>query len=346
MPVRAVGEITVSKSQTDALNRLDACPLLQRSSETYINTTFKIKPSEDMLLCMKELESLKEEECLEEARVLERLSVQIAVHGLEIVMNMDALGEFDLMISKAYLANAQFAEKPILVENTRLTVKNGRHPFVEGKLKKIGREFTPVSVSLENGVTLITGANMGGKTVSLKMLGLLSIMAQYGLLVPAQYMETGLFDFIFLSAGDEQSIDLGLSTFGAEVKGINEILRQTNQNGLILIDELARGTNPSEGYAISAAIIHYLMKKPCVTIITTHFDGLTFNDVKHLQVAGLKNLENNPQSITPHMLADYMDYSLIEVEGEAQVPRDAIRISRLMGMPEEILQDAEKMLNK
>jgi DNA mismatch repair protein MutS2 len=108
---------------------------------------------------------------------------------------------------------------------------------------------------------------------------------------------------------------------------------------------LARGTNPHEGYAISKAIIGYLADKPCITVITTHFDGLVSKGIRHLQVKGLRNIDF--KSIKdPEAISEYMDYTLIEMEDESEVPRDAINISRLMGIPEEILQKAEAIMNE
>jgi len=231
----------------------------------------------------------------------------------------------------------------LICDSAGLVLKNGRHPLVEAGLRKKGKAFTPVSVSLNQGVALITGANMGGKTVSLKMIGLLAAMAQYGFLVPADHMELSMNAFIYISAGDEQSIDLGLSTFGAEIRSIKEALLKSEEQGLVLIDELARGTNPHEGYAISKAIINYLSDKPCITVITTHFDGLAREGIRHLQVKGLRNIDF--QSIKdPEAISEYMDYTLIEVESESRVPQDAIKISRLMGVPEEILKNAEEIM--
>jgi dsDNA-specific endonuclease/ATPase MutS2 len=156
-------------------------------------------------------------------------------------------------------------------------------------------------------------------------------------------MEVGMNAFIYISAGDEQSIDLGLSTFGAEIRSVNEALTKSDEQGLVLIDELARGTNPHEGYAISKAIISYLADKPSITIITTHFDGLVKENIKRLQVKGLKNIDFKKIK-DPEAISEYMDYTLIEVEGESKVPQDAINISRLMGIPEEILHEAEKIM--
>lgn len=343
MAIRPNGEVTVSKGQAELIKKLQSYRLLLVINETYINMTFRVKPTDEMYKLINAIEELKGEEALEEARILEVLSSKVAVRGEEILRVMDSIGEFDLLTAKAYQANTYNAVKPVIRDEAVLKLKNGRHPIVEAGLRKKGREYTPISVCLTEGVTLITGANMGGKTVSLKLLGLMAAMAQYGLLVPAESLEMSMNEFIFLSAGDEQSIDLGLSTFGAEIQSIKEALEKSSKRGLILIDELARGTNPQEGFAISAAIIRYLMQKPGITVITTHFDGLVKPHVKHLQVNGLRNIDCSKIK-NPEHISEYMDYTLIEIEGDGAVPRDALNISRLMGVPEEIITIAEELL--
>ena len=345
LQMRSTGEFTVSRKDTDLMKKLIDYPKLQVSSETYINITFKIRPDEEMALLMKEIENIKEQEVLEEMKVLEDLSAKIAVFGGDILRNMDAIGHFDLLISKAYLANAVNGTKPVITEEIKCIIKNGRHPVVETGLRKKGKAFTPISVNLDKGVAVITGANMGGKTVSLKMVGILMAMLQYGLFVPAEYMEASLLDFIFISAGDDQSLDSGLSTFGAEMQTMKDVLLMSHLQGMILIDELARGTNPREGYAISYGIISFLMEKPCITLITTHFDGLVRENIKHFQVKGLRNVDYDKIG-NPEIISEYMDYTLIEIKSNESVPKDAINISRLIGVPEEILQEAEKIINQ
>lgn len=342
--MRSTGEITISRKEIPIIKKLLDYPKLQVSSETYINITFKIRPDEEMTKLIKEIEEIKEQEVLEEMKVLEELSGKLAKQGKDILDNMDSIGHFDLLISKAYFANAIKGTKPIISDELKCKIKNGRHSVVEAGLRKKGKAFTPISVDLKEGVAIITGANMGGKTVSLKMVGLLMIMMQYGLFVPAEHMEASLLDFVFISAGDEQSLDSGLSTFGSEMQSMKEVLFMTHMQGMILIDELARGTNPREGFAISSGIIKYLTKKSCITLITTHFDGLIKEGIKHLQVKGLRNVDYDKVG-HPEIISEYMDYSLIEINEDVHVPKDAINISRLIGVPEEILQEAERIID-
>lgn len=344
LKLKSTGEYVASKNQQELLNRLTTCPRLQQSGETFINMTFRIKPNQEMADCMKEIEDLKGAELLEEAKVLEQLSEKLSAYCPEVLENIRAIGEMDFLIAKGELGLRYQGIRPELRSDGACNIKNGAHPIVKKELQKKNKSYMPISIQLSEGVALITGANMGGKTVSLKMLGLLAAMAQHGLLVPAEHMSFEPFDFIYISCGDEQSVDLGLSTFGGEIKSITEALSQAQNRGLLLLDELARGTNPKEGYAISWGIIEYLLPKPCITVITTHLEGLERPEVRHLRVKGLQNLDFDSLESYGD-IAQYMDYSLIEVKGEAGIPEDAIKISRIMGLPQEIIEHAQKIMN-
>lgn len=341
--LKSTGEVIINKSQEELRRRLESCESLHQSSETFINITYKIKPSPEMAGLMKDIEDLKGEELIEEAKVLEELSNRLAEYGQDILKNIAAIGAFDLLCAKGELALKYNGVKPELLNGSSINIINGINPVVQKELQKKGRAYMPITVELPKGVTLVTGANMGGKTVSLKLIGLLVCMAQHGLLVPALHMSFGMMDFIYISCGDEQSVDLGLSTFGAEIKGIIEVIAKAEEEGLVLMDELARGTNPKEGYAISCAIIDYLMKKSCISIVTTHLEGLERSGVKHLQVKGLNEIDF--ANITDFDdISEHMDYSLVEVKGESGIPHDAIKISKIMGMPEEIINQAEQIM--
>ena len=351
--IRPNGEIVANKSNKEFIETLEACEGLTYSAETYMNITYKVKTDERVDGLLKKLEELKLLEEEEEFRVRQRLTQEMGQYIPIFQHNIQAIGGLDLLIAKAYLAVGMEGVKPQITEEERIEIIEGRHIKVADSLKKQGKTFTPITVSLKQGVTCITGANMGGKTISLKLIGLLVAMAQYGLFVPAREMTLSLKEFIFFSLGDLQSVDMGLSTFGAEILEIRRILQRASQRGLILIDELARGTNPAEGYAISKAIIQYLKNQPCTTLITTHFDGLTEDrDVVHLQVRGLSGVDYKQLKETMaqqgelgiELVHQYMDYRLEVIDSHREIPRDAIHIARLMGLDEEILQQAEKYL--
>lgn len=350
--LRPNGEMIVNKTSSELIDRLKSYDLLAYGAETYMNVTFKIKSTQEIDTLTSKLEKLKELEEEEEYTVRGYLSKEIREYLDVIEKNTRSIGKLDLLIAKSYHAIGYNGVRPQIEDNNHIYIENGRHIKVEQNLRKEDREFTPITVDIKNGVTCITGANMGGKTVALKLIGLLSVMAQYGMFVPAERMSFSMKEFVFFSLGDMQSTDMGLSTFGGEIIKIKEAIGEAQKEGLILIDELARGTNPTEGFAISKAIINYLKNKNTITIITTHFDGLTdHKDVKHLQVKGLSeadfkeisaNLKETKGSIKT--LHEYMDYRLQEVKDTKQVPKDAINISRLMGLDEEILKDAEEIL--
>lgn len=350
--LRANGEITVNKDNKGLIDKFKAYEFLTYSVETYMNITFKTISTLDIDDFDKKLQQLKRIEEEEEFRVREKLSEEINNYMDQIEKNITAIGKLDLLVAKGFHAVGFKAAKPEIVDENIIYVLNGRNIKVEQNLKKAGREFTPISFKLNNGVTCITGANMGGKTISLKTIGLLLTMAQYGMFVPAEKMKLSLKKHVFFSMGDLQSTDKGLSTFGGEILKIKEAIKDADEEGLILIDELARGTNPKEGYAISKAIINHLKNKETITIITTHFDGLADEEkVKHLQVRGLSvedwdkisnKIQEEKEGVS--LLHYYMDYRLTEIKDVKEVPKDAINISRLMGLDEEILREAEKIL--
>ncbi len=352
--LRPNGEITVNKDSDKVINILKAYKFLTYSLETYMNITFKTINTLDIDNLSQRLEELKALEEGEEFKVRRDLSEEIKKYINTIEKNINAIGKLDLLVAKGYHAIGFKGVKPEITDTNSISIINGRNIKVENSLRKDGREFTPITVEMDRGVTCITGANMGGKTVSLKTVGLLLSMAQYGMFVPAEKMKFSIKEFIFFSVGDIQSTDMGLSTFGGEILKIKEAIKDSNRKGLILIDELARGTNPKEGYALSKAIINYLKNKETITIITTHFDGLADDgEVRHLQVRGLsiedfhqisKTIREEKQGID--MLHYYMDYRLREIKDIKEVPKDAINISRLMGLEESILEDAESILER
>lgn len=350
---RPNGEITISKNQKELLDTVKDYPGLVYLSESYINITFRVKPTPEMDDLKRQLEDLRAMEQEEEENIRARLTGEIAGFREELLDNIETIGKLDYYIALAYFAREIRGVKPGITSGDAIDIRNGRHPLVEERLREHGEKFQPVSIRAEKGVTVITGANMGGKSVALKMVGLLTLMAQYGLFVPADEMSTELRDFVYVSMGDTQSVETGLSTFGAEVLDMIEALEKSSRHGLILIDELARGTNPREGHAICAAIVKYLVNKNSICIITTHFDGIgSLEGVVHMQVGGLSGADTEELRRTiaenPHrgveIIRKYMDYNLYPAERKTLVPRDAIKVAALMGLDEDILEMARQML--
>jgi dsDNA-specific endonuclease/ATPase MutS2 len=351
LDLRPDGSVVITKDRTELLDTLKSYPYLTYVSETYLNIRFVIKPTEEMTLAERELLILRDREEREEMKIRESLSHEVGKRRRELFRNMLAIGKLDLILAKARLAVDMDAVKPTIIDDYRITIENGIHPKIAELLKSKKLSFTPVSVDLREGVACITGANMGGKTISLKMTGLLCAMAHYGMYVPAESMELGLSNYIKSSIGDMQSTDSGLSTFGGEVRVVSEAMERADEEGLILIDELARGTNPEEGYAISKAIVKYLKDKPAISLITTHYDNVADMDgVQHLQVIGLSEL--NLYDLTEEIkygdgmaiINKYMNYRLRVVDKSTPIPKDAINIARIMGLKREILESAEEIM--
>lgn len=361
--VRPSGELAVAKDDQDLIARLNAEPDLVYSSETYVNITFRLRGNDLIDRMCSLADDLRAEEESEEFEVRKALSRALRDLLPFMEENTSAIGRLDLLSAKGYFAIGFNCVRPEIVPfkegsadgHDTLEITEGRHLKVEQQLKKAGdtNAYTPVSLRLSRGVTCITGANMGGKTVTLKMAGMLTAVAQYGLFVPAKAMRLTPRAYIFTSIGDLQDVDQGLSTFGAEILKVSEAVRLSSRPGLILIDELARGTNPKEGFAISMAIVEHLKNAAAMTLITTHFDGLAdAEDVRHLQVLGLSfvdfqsvllEMENDPAKGI-ELLKRSMDYRLKEIHSPEEVPKDAIQIAALMGLDEGILEEARQVL--
>lgn len=352
--LRPDGSVVLSKANKEAIEKIEQNQYLAYSSETYLDIKFSFKPTPTILKLEEKLAATKEKEGEEEQKIRKALSQKIGQYYDEIMRNIKALRKLDFILAKAYMAIDTDSIKPKILNQHLVNIKNGRHLKVEDTLKSQGQKFTPISIELREGVACITGANMGGKTVTLKLIGLLCAMAQYGLFVPCKEMEFGLLDFIHGSIGDMQSIDKGLSTFGSEISNIKEAIKCSQKKGLILIDELARGTNPEEGYAISKAIINYLKDKNSITLITTHYDNIANSDnITHYQVIGLSEIDYDElrsrmysETNNMELISQYMDYRLKKVTKYNKVPRDALNIARLMGLDENIIENAEIILNE
>lgn len=343
-------EVTISKAEKEKTDVLLKDNNLRVSGENYLNIIFKIKNNEKIDILEKSLENLKNDEEEEEFKIRQNISKEIKGYYDLIINNIQVIGETDYLIAKANYAQKTHSIEPEIIEQLEIGIKAGRNLKLEKALKEKKekhKEYVPIGLSLRKNVICITGANMGGKTVSLRMIGQIAALAAYGMYVPCEYARICLFEHIFISVGDDQSIEKGLSTFGAEIVNLKEALDYSEGRCLILIDELAGGTNPKEGYAITKAVVNYLKKKDCITVLTTHYDNVANDDdVQNLQVAGLKLPDetdllkiNNIEQISK-----YMDYRLIEVQYQSDIPKDAIKIAKMAGINESIIKDAENYL--
>ena len=345
--VSSHGELKVLSRDVDLLSKIKSDPRFSYKSDVPMYTIFTVR-IETTLTAEKQNLLLEEEQ--EEYEVRSQLTSALKAYLEIITSNTDAIAQIDVLIAKSQFSVAFNCVRPMILEMGQVEIEEGRHLKVAYSLGKVGKQFTPINVSLKKSVTLITGANMGGKTVSLKMIGQVVNLAQYGFFVPCKSLKMPLFDFVFVSVGDFQSIDMGLSTFGGEIVEIEEAIKRSDEYGLILIDELARGTNPLEGFAISKALIEFLKNQMSKAVITTHFDGLTdVEDTVHYQVKGLSDVDltlirDKIEAEGAALLHEYMDYQLMEVSSYKEIPKEAIRISELMGLDTRIVDRAKEIL--
>lgn len=287
----------------------------------------------------------KEDAAQEEAR--ERLSALLRPFAEDFAFNSELAGRLDLMLAKARLAYASDAIKPI-VGGDELKLIQMTNPEIEEKLRLRGSDFTPVSIEANRGVTLITGANMGGKSVALKSIALNVLLAQLGYFVYAREARVPLFDFVEIVNENMQSVDRGLSTFGGEIVKLNSVMERLKKGmfGLCLMDEFAGGTNFEEGSRIFRAVERALNEMNGIFILTTHFDGVSADakalyQVKGLSGADLKSLDREIESGADgtELIAQYMDYGLVRVDDKTKgVPKDAVAVCRLLRIDQDVLK--------
>ncbi len=266
------------------------------------------------------------EEQAEIERILRKFTLRISNSVEQIKESFEKIVRLDVIFAKAYYAQATHSVRPTINEKGIVRIERGRHPLID-KDKVVP---TDIRVGDDFDILFITGPNTGGKTVSLKLVGLLTVMASSGLYVPAREAELALFDDVFCDIGDEQSIEQNLSTFSSHIANIVRIIDSISPNTLILLDELGAGTDPTEGASLAMSISSYIKASGAKAIITTHY-----NELKEYAVVTDRcenaSMDFNPITYNP-------TYKLIVGTPGAS---NALLIARKLGLKESIIAEAQ-----
>ncbi len=294
-------------------------------------STFFIEPMSAVNAnnALRELE-LKEKKEIE--RILAELSSEAAAHAEDINLDYSMLVQLDVIFAKAKLAYRMRAWAPIMNDKGKVELRNARHPLIDPK------KVVPISVRLGSDfdTMIITGPNTGGKTVTLKTVGLLTLMAECGLHIPAGDGSTlSTFDAILADIGDEQSIAQSLSTFSSHMRTIVDVVAQCDDRTLVLFDELGAGTDPAEGAALAMAIIEFCRKMGSRVVATTHYAELKLYAMRTKGVINA-SCEFDVETLQPTYRL------LIGIPGKS----NAFAISRKLGLSEEILKEADDLVGK
>ena len=278
---------------------------------------------------LRELE-LKEKKEIE--RILAELSAEAAAHRGDIELNFDMLVRLDVIFAKAKLGYRMKAWAPLMNDQGRVELRNARHPLIDPKA------VVPISLRLgtDFDTMIITGPNTGGKTVTLKTVGLLTLMAECGLHIPAgDGSQLSTFDAILADIGDEQSIAQSLSTFSSHMRTIVDVVAQCDDRTLVLFDELGAGTDPAEGAALAMAIIEFCRKMGSRVVATTHYAELKLYAMRTKGVINA-SCEFDVETLRPTYKL------LIGIPGKS----NAFAISRKLGLSEDILKEANDLVGK
>lgn len=271
----------------------------------------------------------KEKEEIE--KILAELSNQCAECQEELSTNITVMAHLDFVFAKANLSRSYSGTEPLFNENGYINIKKGRHPLLDKK------KVVPIDISIgkDYRLLIVTGPNTGGKTVSLKTVGLLTLMGQAGLHIPAfDHSELSVYEDVFADIGDEQSIEQSLSTFSSHMTNIVSIIDQSNYRSLVLLDELCAGTDPTEGAALAMAILKNFLRRDVTTMATTHYSELK---VFALSTEGACNAscEFNVETLSPTYRL------LIGIPGKS----NAFAISSKLGLPDYMIDEAKKFID-
>lgn len=303
--------------------------------ESATGKTSYIEPMEVVEL-NNEIRELKYDERHEIVRILMEFTTSIRPYGESLVLSAHFLAAIDLIRAKARVAIDMMAGMPIVSDEKFINIYQARHPLLEKALKKEGKPIVPLDLRLtpEKHILVISGPNAGGKSVCLKTMGLLQYMLQMGMLVPMnENSEMTIFGKIFIDIGDQQSIDNDLSTYSSHLQNMKQIIRNSNPNSLILIDEFGTGTEPALGGAIAEVVLERIEASGSFGVITTHYTNIKY------YASNAKGVINGAMAFDVQNIKP-----LFRLEMGKPGSSFAFEIARKIGLPEDLVKEAESRI--
>ncbi len=277
-----------------------------------------------------ELITLKSEEAIEEYKILSYITELIYDKIREIKLNMEIVSQYDMVFAKAKFSQNNKCITPSINNQGYIKIIEGKHPLLKGDVVSLDFEVGNKYRSL-----IITGPNAGGKTVTLKTVGILTLMTQCGFDIPAsENTEISVFEKVFVDIGDNQSIENALSTFSSHIKNIAEIMNEANKNTLLLFDEIGSGTDPNEGASLAIALLEEFYQMGCIMVASTHYEEIKHfaNKHPHFENAGMMFDKENLEPL----------YKLIIGKSEDS---NALFISKKVGIKDKVLQKAKTYMD-
>ncbi len=337
----------IARKELDRIHKLKQHPAFGIVKETPFDIAFDWVTDEEEHQLLKRIEALEIEWQEAERLANSQLANKVLPYREELLKWVDAFGEIDFTYAKACFAKSYNGVKPIWNETSHsLELIGGVHPWLQSQWGVRGDGFTPIDLELNKSeVAVIVGPNMGGKSVAIKTLGLCTLMAQLGLFVPAQSFRFAPVDGIEYIGGEQEQLELGLSSFGGEVQQLVNLLQRSEADRLlVLCDEVGRGTNPEEGEALAISIVEELGKKPWYACFVSHYSAVV--DLPQISVyqirglpEGLEDMQHSPD------LLQHLDHRLERVE-QGVVPQTALTIAEWMGLPSVVIERAKSLLEK
>ncbi len=338
-------EIVVSRMQGDLIQRIADSGYYHLATENIANVCFKLSSTIEMQNLKQKINHLKERLKVEETMVLKQIKRRIAKDADKIKTAYMAVTHIDWDLCRAIFGVENNCTIPKVNDIGRINLKGAVNLPLYRYLSDSKRHLQPLDIAIEAKVSVLTGPNMGGKTTALRTIGQFCLMLKHAIPIPCQKADLPIFDFIWYNH-DNQLDSENLSSFGRETVSFMKMLKQPGK-GLILLDEFAKGTNPTEGEALICATIRYLQKKEHTTISATHFSSpARIPNVEQFAIKGfsddiIRRLGSQNNSDLGHrlkLLNEAMDYRIIRLKTNQDPPLCAMKIAEILGMDEEILQ--------